>query len=311
MYKNRFFSAGILSLFLLCWFTSPLVAQKSSKHNDMYALSTNADKHVLLVNGYLDALATGDMSRARSYLSDDYMEYGPASNDSMGLDQAIHNWEVSMNQRSEQAFNNRQLLCVKAKSGPEKGEWVMGRGVYHWKVPTTGAEVDIPFQLTAQVNGDKLQKAYLHYDRAEALEKLGYKIIPPGMDPDAYLIRQVIEAETTAWLRNDGVKMGSYWADLPYAAHTVTDEQGKAYVISATELGELVSRLSTQKPNQPGTVFTNTHYNIRPNGTAAWASFEQTFRYPDGRTTTNLESRYLEKIDGEWKISHMTSIPKR
>jgi hypothetical protein len=311
MYKNRFSSIGIVCFVLLCGLPSLLLAQKPSKQSDMYTLASNADKNVLLVNNYLDALARGDMNKARSYLASDYVEYGPAASDSMGLDQTLRNWETALNQRSEQAFNQRQLLGVKAKSGPDKGDWVLGRGVYHWKVPNTGTQIDIPFQLTAQINGDKMQKAYLYYDQADVLEKLGYQIIPPGIDPDAYLIRQVIEAETSAWLLNDGAKMGSFWADLPYAAHTVTDEQGKAYVISATELGELVSRLSTQKPNQPGTVFTNTHYNIRPNGNAAWASFEQTFRYPDGRTSTNLESRYLEKIDGTWKISHMTSIPKR
>ena len=312
MYKLTHSISRISLYFLLCLANSPLLAQKTPKHNDIVALSKNADENVAVLNDYLDALVTGDLDRARALLAADYQEHGPGYEKPMNAGQAIDSWQSSLNQRTDHRITDRRTLAYREKSGLNEGDWVMGWGVYHWKEKASGAMVELPYQITAQVNDGKLQEARYYYDRATVRDKMGYAAIPPGVDPDAYMIRNVLEAETQAWLDNDGEEMGNYWADLPYAAHTVTDESGKAYDITATEIGEMVARLSTQRPNKPGTTFTNTKYNIRPNGDAAWASYEQTFYYPDGRQSlTNIESRYLEKIGGQWKIAHMITIPKR
>lgn len=311
MYKRSISSLRVLPFVLLIFLSTFSFAQKKTKLNSSLAFPANADQNVELLNNYLNALIAGNVNAARSYLAPDYMEYGPSAEDSLTLSQVLESWGMVNNQRSEQAITNRKAMSIKVKSGPDAGEYVMGWGTYHWKEKSSGTELDLPFHIVSKVDNGKLQMSSLMYDRAGVREKMGYVTIPPNVDPDAYLIRQVIEKETTAWINNDGKTMGSFWADLPYTAHTVTDELGKAYDITASEIGELVARLSTQKPNKPGTTFNNTKYNIRPNGNAAWVTFEQTFLFPDGTKTVNLESRYLEKIDGLWKIIHMTSIPKR
>ena len=297
---------------LLCLASSSLFAQKMPKHNDVVALSKNADENASILNDYLDALVAGNLNRARSLLAADYQEHGPGYENPMNAGQAIDSWQTSLNQRTDHRITDRRTLAYREKSGLNEGDWVMGWGVYHWQEKAGGTMIELPYQITARVQDGKLKEARYYYDRAIVRDKMGYAAIPPDVDPDAYMIRKVLEAETQAWLDNDGQKMVSYWADLPYAAHTVTDESGKAYDITATEIGEMVTRLSTQQPNKPGTTFTTTNFNIRPNGDAAWANYEQTFHYPDGREpVTNIESRFLEKIDGQWKISHMISIPKR
>ncbi|WP_373331129.1 hypothetical protein [Salmonirosea aquatica] len=312
MYNLHFSPRKGLSLVLLFFVSSSLFAQKIIRHNDAISLSKSADQNVAILNNYLDALIANDLVQARPYLTANYQEYGPSHDEPFTSEQALASWEASSSQRTSQNITDRRTLTFREKSGPREGDWVMGWGVYHWKDKENGAAYDMPYQITARLSDGKLSETHYYYDRAAIRDRMGYVSIPPGVDPDAYMIRRVLEAETQAWLDNDGEKMGTFWADLPYAAHTVTDEGGKAYDITATEIGEMVDRLSTQKPNKPGTIFVNTNYNIRPNGHAAWASYEQTFRYPDGRApVTNLESRYLEKIDGEWKISHMISIPKR
>ncbi|WP_373512060.1 DUF4440 domain-containing protein [Persicitalea sp.] len=301
------------SLFVLLLFLGSLsFAQKTPKHNDVVALSKNADENAAVLNDYLDALVASDLNRARSQLAADYQENGPGYKNPMNAEQAIASWQNSLNQRTDHRITDRRTLAYREKSGLNEGDWVLGWGTYHWKEKAGRATIELPYQITAKVSNGKLKEAHYYYDRAIVRDKMGYASIPPGMDPAAYMIRQVLEAETQAWLDNDGEKMGSYWADLPYAAHTVTDESGKAYDITATEIDEMVKRLSSQKPNKPGTTFTNTNFNIQPNGNAAWVSYEQTFHYPDGRESlTNIESRYMEKIDGKWKISHMITIPKR
>ncbi|GHB63166.1 DUF4440 domain-containing protein [Persicitalea jodogahamensis] len=306
-------SAARFSLFFLLFLAcSHSFAQRTPKHNDVVALSKNADENVAVLNNYLDALVSGDLNRARSLLAADYQENGPGYEKPMNSEQAINSWQSSLNQRTDHRISDRRTLAYQEKSGLNEGDWVMGWGTYHWKEKAGGTMIELPYQITARVSNGTLKEARYYYDRATVRDKMGYVAIPPEVDPDAYMIRKMLEAETQAWLNNDGKTMVSYWADLPYAAHTVTDEAGKAYDITATEIGEMVTRLSTQRPNKPGTTFTTSNFTIRPNGDAAWASYEQTFHYPDGREpVTNIESRYLEKIDGKWKISHMISIPKR
>ena len=312
MYKSNFTPRKGLLLLLMLGLSVSVFAQKNTKHNDVVALSKNADENVSLLNAYANAFIAGKTDEANNFLAADYIEYGPGPDDTANLQQVLDRWRVAAAQRTDESIKDWRTLSVREKSGLQEGDWVMGWGVYQWTERSDGTVINLPFQVTARVGDGKLREAKMYYDRALVHEKKNYTVVPPGVDPDAYMIRQVLEAETQAWLDNDGEKMGSYWADLPYAAHTVTDEEGKAYDITATEIGEMVKRLSTQRPNKPGTTFVNSNYNIRPNGDAAWASFEQTYHYPDGaQSVTNLESRYLEKIDGQWKISHMVSIPKK
>ncbi|HEV7348974.1 nuclear transport factor 2 family protein [Telluribacter sp.] len=298
---------GLLLLFL-CIETK---AQQTLRHNDLVGLSPNADKNVQLLDSYLDDLMLGNFNRAESYLSPDYAEFGPGAGESMNVQQLTESWERAAHNRTEQNISNRSTISLKAKAGPEPGDWVMSRGIYNWRERKGGPLMSVPFQVTALVDKGKLKNAYLYYDRPSAQDRLGYSVLPSDQDPELYLIKKVIEDETNAWLQNDGKQMQSCWADLSYAAHTLTDDSGKAYVVTASEMSDMLLRLSTQKPNEAGMSFSNTRYDIRPNGNAAWVTFEQTFLRPNGDRYTNLESRYLEKIGGNWKIVHMTTLPKK
>ncbi|GAB3174417.1 hypothetical protein GCM10027291_32610 [Telluribacter humicola] len=295
-------------LLLLC---IDATAQKTPRHNDLVALTPNADKNVQLLDSYLDDLVSGNFERAKAKLRPDYTEYGPGASESMNLNQLTESWERAAHDRTEQSISNRTTLSFQSKSGTDQGEWVMSRGVYNWRERNGGPVMSIPFQVTAQVVDGKLKNTYMYFNRVSAQDKLGYTILSSDQDPELYLIKKVIEDETSAWLRNDGKQMQSCWADLSYATHTLTDESGKAYVVSGPEMSDQIARLSAQKPNEPGITFSNTRYEVRPNGSAAWVTFEQTFQKPNGERYTNLESRYLEKLGGNWKIVHMTTLPKK
>lgn len=297
-----------LLLLLLC---VEAIAQKAPRHNDLVALTPNADKNVQLLDSYLDDLISGNFERAKTRLSPDYTEYGPGANETMTLGQLADNWEHAAHDRTEQSISNRTTVSFNAKAGPDQGDWVMSRGVYSWKERNGGTLMSVPFQVTAQVINGKIKNAYMYFDRSSPYDRLGYAVLSSDQDPELFLIKKVIEDETAAWLRNDGKQMQNCWADLSYATHTLTDESGKAYVVSGPEMSDQIARLSAQKPNEPGITFSNTRYEVRPNGNAAWVTFEQTFQKPNGERYTNLESRYLEKLGGHWKIVHMTTLPKK
>lgn len=144
---------------------------------------------------------------------------------------------------------------------------------------------------------EKLTEAHYYYDRAAIRDKMGYVSIPPGIDPDAYMIRRVLEAETQAGSITTARKWVPTGPALPMPPSS-QDEGGKAYDITATEIGEMVDRLSTQKPNKPGTTFTNTNYHIRPSGLAAWAKF---------RANVPLSRRALARLQ-HWKAAILKKL---
>jgi hypothetical protein len=297
-----------LLLLLVC---TQAVAQKPLRNTALAALPTQADKNVQLLDSYLDDLISGNFDHAATWLSPGYVEHGPGAGEVMNLGQLRDSWERATYGRTDQRITDRFTYSVQDRSETNPGDWVMSRGLYHFRERRGGPLLSYPFQVTARVAGDKLQAAYLYFDRSSPHDRLGYTVLSSSQDPELFLIKKVIEDETTAWLQNNGKAMQACWADLASAAHTLTDESGKAYVVKGSEMSELLQRLSTQKPNEPGITFSNTRYDIRPNGNAAWVTFEQTFQRPNGDRYTNLESRYLERLGGNWKIVHMTTLPKK
>lgn len=139
MYKLTSSTARFSLFFLLLFFSSSsLFAQKAPKHNDVVALSKNADENAAVLNNYLDALVTGDLDRARTLLAADYQEHGPGYANPMNAGQAIESWQKSLNKRTDHSITDRRTLAYREKSGLNEGDWVMGWGVYQWKEKAGG-----------------------------------------------------------------------------------------------------------------------------------------------------------------------------
>lgn len=66
-----------MPLIVLFFISLPLIAQKAAKYNDVISLSKSADQNVATLNAYPDALVSGNMAQAGTYLAADYLEYSP------------------------------------------------------------------------------------------------------------------------------------------------------------------------------------------------------------------------------------------
>lgn len=130
---------------------------------------------------------------------------------------------------------------------------------------------------------------------------------PPKTDVVA--IKAVIEQETQSWLNVDQKAWLSSWADVPEAHLLYSETGGKVHQIKMP--AGMKGMLADQKPSNAK--FKNTNYQIRVNGNAAFAQFDQEFSGDDGSHDQARETRYLEKTgrsdgSGQWKIVHVGAL---
>ena len=118
-------------------------------------------------------------------------------------------------------------------------------------------------------------------------------------------IKTVIDAETEASHAADYKTYLTYWAKVPYASFLV---EGKQYV------GDVLWKamdgvFATRKPTKINTV--RTGWNIRAVGNTAFVTFEQRDENLDTKAIRETaETRYMEKVNGEWKIVNVSVILK-
>jgi hypothetical protein len=127
--------------------------------------------------------------------------------------------------------------------------------------------------------------------------------------------KAVLEKETQSWIDRNGAAMTSCWANVPYAVqlvyHGVTTGGSNGVAYGTNEKMDMVSQIpamvaSVGKPN--GETFKNTGYVVRINGTSAFVYYDQTVTATDGTKQYAHETRYLEKMEGDWKIVYVGGV---
>lgn len=126
---------------------------------------------------------------------------------------------------------------------------------------------------------------------------------------DVTAIKAVVEKETTSWNSRDAAGMADCWANVPEASTLVSLQDITHTVISNhnTKMdmaGDIKTIMASVGPDTKET-FQNTDYQIRVKGDAAFAQFEQVVTAPGGQKDYAHETRYLEKMNGKWKIVHV------
>jgi SnoaL-like domain len=122
---------------------------------------------------------------------------------------------------------------------------------------------------------------------------------------DDAAIKATIDGETNAYHAADYITFKSYWANVPYASMLVNGQQyvGDALWKAADGI------FANAKPIKATT--TRTGWNIRSVGNTAFVTFEQRDENLDTKAVgETVETRYLEKIGGAWKIVNVSVVPK-
>jgi hypothetical protein len=118
-------------------------------------------------------------------------------------------------------------------------------------------------------------------------------------------IRQVIESESKHFWGRNYQEWKKLYVHAPYVTRTISTKDGVRQLNGWDVWDEEVKELFDSSPNpQPyeGIVY-KYNYRYRVYGNGAWVTFEQ---MNDGVKT--LETRILEKENGQWKIAMVQVI---
>ncbi len=128
---------------------------------------------------------------------------------------------------------------------------------------------------------------------------------------DEEAVKKAIEASTAYMYAADYDAYKKTWVNAPYITRVSVDAAGQVSRMNSEEYNALLEdyRKNYKTPN--GIKITRSNFAIRINGTSAFVVFNQHNDNTDGTQRDSIEERYLEKVNGEWKIVNVTVIPKK
>ncbi|GAB2569157.1 hypothetical protein [Spirosoma areae] len=146
------------------------------RYKDVVVDNPTAEADMNVVGGFVNALVSGDVDKAKSLVSATYMGHGPAATDSSTTEQTITRW-----QQTYKTQMNRKVSFVtqtfRVAAGNLKGNWVSLWGDYTFT--EAGKAISFPFQYTARVADGTIMSDRIYYDRSSILTQLGFTITPP------------------------------------------------------------------------------------------------------------------------------------
>lgn len=126
---------------------------------------------------------------------------------------------------------------------------------------------------------------------------------------DEKAVKSVIAGESAAFYGRNPDKVLSYWANVPYASHSYT-EKGNGYLRGYTAISKTIKKYIGDHPDLIKDRHTAYDFMIHVNDNSALATF-----ITDGLTGTkksrSYDARYLEKLNGTWKLVSVYGTPAR
>ena len=168
-----------IPLLLLCFVIISQFSFSQDKvptYSDFVVENPHADRDISAVTNFINALVNNKLSEAENLMTDTYMGYGPAVNDSVTKKGTIADWKQIHTTRTKQkAVVNPSTFRV--LDGEFKGDWVSVWGTYWFT--QNGKDIELPFQFTALINDGKLAKSAIYFDNLAVVLELGYTLTPP------------------------------------------------------------------------------------------------------------------------------------
>lgn len=123
---------------------------------------------------------------------------------------------------------------------------------------------------------------------------------------DEMAIKNVIEKETDAWFARDVAKMESYWAKVPQTTQCVS-LLGDVVIFNTAESTKGKDPFAMVGKVPQKAITTRTDWNFRIVGNGAYVTFKQKDEIA-GVASHFYESRFMEKMDGAWKIVAVNAV---
>ncbi len=144
------------------------------------SVDTKASENAALVKDYVSAVQNLDYNLMETYLSEDYMGYGPSLNDSITKRGAIDSWKNNVTELYQKIeYKKSRNIGVSIADGPNKGNWVSNWAELEITYKEGGEMITIMSNTIYMIKENKISRSYTFYNEADALEQLGYVFINP------------------------------------------------------------------------------------------------------------------------------------
>jgi hypothetical protein len=145
------------------------------------SMEKQKNENIDLVKSYIQAVENLDFQAMGTYLADSYIGLGPSYGDSIGKEDAIVNWNSSVENLYESIHYNRsKFASVTITDGPNKGEWVANWAELTIVYKNNRGSVTIWANTDYLIENGKIVRSLTLYNEADALRQLGYTIVPPA-----------------------------------------------------------------------------------------------------------------------------------
>ncbi|WP_299111556.1 hypothetical protein [uncultured Winogradskyella sp.] len=175
----KIFKTPLLLLLFLIISQLSFAQDKAPKYSDIVVENPEPEADIKVVSNYVNALINNKMMEAKELLSDNYIGYGPAANDSITKQATLDSWNETHKIRSNEKVSF-VTATIRVVQGEYKGDWVYQFGTYSFT--QDGKDIELPYQFTALVNNGKIERSSIYYDNLAILKALGYQIIPPSKE---------------------------------------------------------------------------------------------------------------------------------
>lgn len=118
-----------------------------------------------------------------------------------------------------------------------------------------------------------------------------------GQTPEEQTIIQLLNTEATTWRTGDVATHADCWMERPYSKVMVSTNDGRVLDVPVSFI---ISPPEGVAGNGGRAELSN--FNIQIHGETAWVSHDEVSIAPDGTETKSFEFRFLEKVDGQWKL---------
>jgi len=173
--RTRLLKAIIVFLFLAVGQIN-YSQNKELIYKDNVVENPEAEADIKVVSDYVNALVNNEMAKAEQLLTEKYIGYGPAINDSINKQENINSWNQNHKVRTNQKVGF-VTQTFRVLQGNLQGDWVSQWGNYTFT--QNGKEIKLPYQFTARVSNGKIDRSTIYFDNLSILLQLGYTVTPP------------------------------------------------------------------------------------------------------------------------------------
>lgn len=171
---NRILVISSSFLVLLCAFST-----------SCRTVDTSGEKELEIVDNYIKAFTSKDITKANSYLADQYIAYGPKMTDSVTVEQQTEMWTSNFNELISSIDYTRvyrkyvQVTPLEVEVPATAGNWVLEWGRMNLTYKDSPDSVTFWWHTAFRVDGGKIDVSRSFYDFMDIYEQRGYTISPP------------------------------------------------------------------------------------------------------------------------------------